>query len=466
MGRRLLTVDRETPFLLPPDLKDWIPENHIIHFIIDAVNGLPECYFQYNWRGTGSEQYSPQMMLTLLIYCYVTGRFASRVIESSTYCDVVVRYICGGSLHPDHDTIAEFRRNNRELFESAFLEVLQLANEMGNLKQVGTVSVDGSKIKANASKHKAVSFERSGKQLEILREEVKQLMKKAEKADSSPLDDGLSVPSEIARRETRIEKLEEARRIIKQRYEEECLAKEEAYKEKAAKRLKSEESGKKTAGRKTKPPADLPPENKQYNFSDPESRIMKAGNGNHYEQAYNVQLAVDTESMLIVGRRVTNEANDKEQLKPVVESIPSEQYKACAVLADSGYYSEKAVTQVESDSGPLVYVSLGKAGHHVRLEDLEKQEDPLPPAGNSSVKVKMSHRMKTKAGKALYKLRKQTVEPVFGIIKQAMGFRRFSVRGKINVKNEWNLVCLAYNLKRLFNLQNPELNGKSIWAMA
>ena len=451
MATRLKNLDRDTPMLLPPDLRDWIPGKHIVHFLIDAVDRLPAEDFRFNHRGTGDEQYPPRMMLTLLIYCYATGRFSSRVIEEATWSDVIVRYICGGDLHPDHDTICTFRRTNRELFEKAFVQVLLMAQETAGLKKVGTVSIDGTKIKANASKHSAVSYKHAGKQIELLRQEVEQLTAKAEQIDTVPLDDGLSIPDEIVRREDRIKSLEHARIVIEARYEEERKQKQAEYEKKKAVH-EEKRKNKKPRGKEPKPPSAKPPGNKQYNFTDPESRIMKAGNGDHFEQAFNAQAAVDTETYLVVGQLVTDAPNDKQQLNPVLESIPAEVAVPENVLADTGYYSEEAVKKAEANNGPSVYCAMAKSGHHVSVADLEKQPIAFPPPLNASVKEQMAHRLKTPEGKALYKQRKQTVEPVFGIIKEVLGFRRFSMRGKEKAETEWCLVCLSYNLKKIFKL--------------
>jgi len=452
MATRLKNLDRDTPMLLPPDLRDWIPDKHIVHFLIDAVDRLPAGDFRFNLRGTGDEQYPPRMMLTLLIYCYATGRFSSRVIEEATWSDVVVRYICGGDLHPDHDTICTFRRKNRKLFEKAFVEVLLMARETAGLKKVGTVSVDGTKIKANASKHSAVSYKHAGEQVELLRKEVGQLTAKAEQIDSVPLDDGLGIPDEIVRREDRIKSLEHARAVIEARHEEGRKQKQAEYESKKAKREEDRKNGKKPRGKEPRPPSAKPAGKKQYNFTDPESRIMKAGNGSHFEQAFNAQAAVDTETFLVVGQLVTDAPNDKQQLNPVLESIPAEVAKPGNVLADTGYYSEEAVEEAEANAGPTVYCAMAKSGHHVSVADLEKKEPPAPPPPNAPMKEQMAHRLKTPEGKALYKLRKQTVEPVFGVIKEVLGFRRFSMRGKEKAETEWCLVCLSYNLKKMFNL--------------
>lgn len=451
MAARLKNLDRDTPMLLPPDLRDWIPQKHIVHFLIDAVDRLPADDFRLNHRGTGDEQYPPRMMLTLLIYCYATGRFSSRVIEEATWSDIIVRYICGGDLHPDHDTICTFRRTNRELFEKAFVKVLLMAQETAGLNKVGTVSVDGTKIKANASKHSAVSYKHAGEQIELLRKEVEQLTAKAEKIDTVPLDDGLSIPDEIVRREDRIKSLEQARKVIETRYEDERQQKQAEYEEKTA-AYENKRKNKKPRGKEPKPPSDTPPDNQQYNFTDPESRIMKAGNGNHFEQAYNAQAAVDTETYLIVGQLVTDAPNDKQQLNPVLERIPAEAADPENILADTGYYSEDAVKNAEANDGPTVYCAMAKSTHHVSVADLEKQPIAFPPPHSAPIKEQMAHRLKTPEGKALYKQRKQTVEPVFGIIKEVLGFRRFSMRGKENAETEWGLVCLSYNLKKIFTL--------------
>jgi transposase len=465
MAARFKNLDYDAPMLMPPDLRDWVRPDHIVHFIIDAVNLLPREYFRFNERGTGDEQYPPRMMLALLIYCYATGRFSSRVIENATAEDVGVRYLCGGDLRPDHDTICTFRRKNRALFEKAFVDVLLMAQETAGLRKVGTVSIDGTKIKANASKHSAVSYKHAGTQIELLRKEVGQLAAKAEQADNTPLDDGLSIPSEIARREDRIKSLELARKQIEARYEEERKQKQAEYEEKTARREEQRRNGKKPKGKEPKPPSAEPPDHKQYNFTDPESRIMKAGNGSHFEQAYNAQAAVDTETYLIVGQLVTDAPTDKEQLNPVLKSIPAEVATPENVLADTGYYSEKAVHNAEADNGPRVYCAMAKSAHHIGVADLEKQPLPEAPPLGTAIKEQMAYRLKTPEGRALYKQRKQTVEPVFGVIKEVLGFRRFSMRGKEKAETEWGLVCLSYNLKKMFNLTRsraPKCPAKAV----
>ncbi|GHV81338.1 hypothetical protein AGMMS49944_31290 [Spirochaetia bacterium] len=303
-----------------------MPENHLVHFIIDAIGQLDISSFKVNQRGSGDEQYPPEMMLALLVYCYATGTFGSRRIEAETYTDVAVRYICGGRAHPDHSVICIFRTENKAAFEEAFVKVLAIAGEMGHLKKVGGISIDGTKIKANASKHKAVSYKHAKKMIGVLEEEVRQLVAKAEEADNKPLEDGLTIPEEIKRRQERIAKLESAKAAIEERYDVIKQHEQAAYEDKVLEREKRErETGKKPGGKAPKPPSDTPPDTSQFNFTDSDSRIMKAGNGNHFEQAYNAEAAVDTEgSMLLLGGQVTNHANDKEELSATVASVPEE----------------------------------------------------------------------------------------------------------------------------------------------
>jgi len=440
MSVRLLNIDRETPMFFPVDMRDWLPENHLVYFIIDAVKHISLREFKLNSRGSGDEQYPPDMMLCLLIYSYVTGRFGSRTIEAATYTDVALRYICGDKAHPDHTAICRFRKDNKEAFEEAFTKVLVLANQLGKLKKRGGGSVDGTKMKANASKHKAVSYKRAGEIIEELRKEVGELVKMAEEADGKGLEEGLLIDDEIQRREDRQAALQAAR-----------VEMEKMYKEAEAEGTKK---GKKL-------------DDYQHNFTDSDSRIMKAGNGKHFEQSYNAQAAVDTEgSMLILGGYVTQHGNDKQELKKVVDSVPKEVRELTDVSADSGFYSEEAVAAVEQvnaegkKEGPEVFCAVEKSKHGRSVEDLKKKppQEVSVPSENMSAKEKMSQKLKTDEGKAIYKKRKETVEPVFGIIKSVMGFRQFMLRGIEKVNTEWSLVRVAYNFKRLHSL----LEGRSL----
>jgi len=454
MSARFITIDRDTPMLLPFDLRAWVPDNHLVHVIVDAVEHLPMAGFKVNLRGTGDKQYPPAMMLSLLIYSYATGRFSSREIEAATYSDVIVRYICGGDTHPDHDTICTFRRENGQAFELAFVKVLGMARELGVLKACGGASVDGTKISANASKHAAVSYKRAGEMIAELQQEVQLLMVKAEEADNQDRDAAIRIPEEIARREKRREKLEEARRIIEDRFMEKQQEEQAEYEARQAKRDAARKEGKKPGGPDPKPPAGSPDDKAQFNFTDPDSRIMKAGNGQHFEQAYNAQAAVDTEgSMLIIGQRVTNHGNDKQELVPTVAAVDPGIRQLDKVLADTGFYSDGAVAAIPA----TCYIAVGKQSHHRSIDAVlhPSAEPAVLPADAEPIDI-MRHRLATPAGKAIYGKRKQTVEPVFGIIKEAMGFRRFLLRGLGNVSLEWTLVTLAYNLRRLFSLKNAK----------
>lgn len=475
MALRLVSVDRETPMLLPPDLRDWVPANHIAHFILEAVEVIPESAMHLNWRGSGSQQYPPSMMLALLIYAYSTGRFGSREIEGATHQDVALRYICA-DLHPDHDTICSFRRENRELFKRAFVSVLETAAEMKVLKRVGNVAIDGSKVMANASKHSAVSYQRAGEMITELELEVERLLKKAEETDASAAPSGLDIPAEIMLRQKRLERLKEARAVIEQRAKERAQKQRAEYEAKLARRRAIEESGKKPRGKAPKPPKQSPEPKDQYNFTDPESRIMKAGNSTHFEQCYNAQAAVDADgSMLILGEHLSDAPNDKEQLVPGLACIETKVKEVETVLVDSGYYSEAAVRQAEKpkEEGPsplTVYAAMERQAHHRTIEEVLGQNPPMAetaPDRQAPVAEQMRHRLSTTKGRELYGLRKQTVEPVFGIIKERMGFRRFHLRGKAKAALEWTLVCLTYNVKRLHRLaQHALISGENATATA
>jgi transposase len=310
MSARFVNLDRQTPMFLPCDLRDWVPADHIVHFILDAVELIPTAHFHVNHRGTGSPQYPPKMMLALLIYCYATGRFGSRTIEAVTQSDVAVRYLCANE-HPDHASICAFRVANKVAFQAAFVTVLQLAREL-RLTRVGAVSVDGSKMQANASKHAAVSYQRAGELILQLELEVQELVTRAEQADTQSPKETLDLPVELTRREKRLAALKQARQVIEARAKEMAAAQAEPYQAKGAARQAQRVAGKKPRGKEPAPPSEVPDPKAQYNFTDPESRIMKAGNGQHFEQAFNAQAAVD-EAMLNVGERVSDAPNDKQE---------------------------------------------------------------------------------------------------------------------------------------------------------
>jgi len=452
MAAKFVSIDHDSPLLLPPDLRDWLPSDHMVHFIMDAINALDLSAARVNINGTGSAQYPPSMMLGLLIYSYSTGTFSSRRIETLTFESVAVRFLCADT-HPDHDSICKFRRENKELLSSCFHQVLELAANAQVLK-VGniTVAIDGTKNLANASKHSAMSHGHLEKQMDLAEEQIAQLMAKAEDADSTPLEDGLSIPDEIKRREDRIAKLKKAKAVMEERAKARIKEEKAEHHEKLKKReTKENATGRKPRGKKPKPPEEGPRSKDQYNFTDPESRIMKSGSG--FEQAFNAQAAVEVDTMLVVGQYVTDAPNDKEQLAPGLDSVSAVVGRVSRTLVDTGYFSDKAVSEAESrESGPAIYAAMQRHHHGRSIEQLEKRDDPPEPLPGATVAEIMKYRLETKAGKKLYGLRKQTVEPVFGIIKEVLGFRRFSMRGLAKCNLEWDLVNNSYNLKRLFSM--------------
>ena len=357
-------------------------------------------------------------------------------------------------MHPDHDTICKFRRVNRKAFEAFFVHVLEVAAQSGVMKKVGTISVDGTKIHANASKHSAVSYQRAQEMLEQLENEVAALTEKAEQSDRSQQEDcAFNLPDEIARRNERKAKIEEAVAVIESRHEEKLAQQRKDYEEKVSKRDAQRAEGKKPKGREPKEPSSSVDGKARYNFTDPESRIMKAGTGKHFEQSCNAQAAVEVESLRIVSNTLSDKPNDKQELLPVLDAAESNGFEVKKALADTGYYSEDNVKGAESRSIEP-YIAVEKQSHGIKLESILEGSTPEVPAlpAEATAKEQMAHKLKTPEAAKLYKLRKQTVEPVFGIIKHCMRFRQFLMRGKEKVSVEWNLVCTAYNLKRTFNL--------------
>ncbi|HPA17123.1 MAG TPA: IS1182 family transposase [Verrucomicrobiae bacterium] len=457
MAARLVNVDRDTLLLLPPNMREWVPEGHLVHFILDAVGELDLSKARINERGSGSEQYPPSMMLGLLIYSYATGVFGSRQIERGTCENVAVRVLCGDT-HPDHDTICAFRRDNAGLVADGFGQVLEMAARCGFLKVGGiTVAIDGTKVLANASRHAAVSYGRAGEKMRQMDLEIAELLAKAEAADAAPLEDGLSIPGEIRRRAERKAQLARARAEMEARAHARARAEMADYQAKLAARENIRSGGRKPRGREPVAPREQPGPKDQYNFTDPESRIMKGGDGG-FGQSYNAQAAVEVESRLIVGQRVSDAANDKEQLAPSLGAIEPAAGAVAEVLVDSGFLSESAVTAIEAAATvgtappPRVLAAIGRGGHGRTVPDLEKRDDPPEPQPAAPFLERMAHRVATRAGRARYKLRQHTVEPTFGTIKEAMGFRRFLLRGNKKVSTEWALVCLAYNFRRLHRL--------------
>jgi transposase len=438
--------DRDQAFLLPPDLKEWLPGDDLAHFVIAAVERVPLAAFKINDRNSGSAQYHPQMMLALLIYAYANGIFSSRRIERATHRDIGVRFVAANA-HPDHDTIAAFRRVNKDAIEEAFLTVLMLAKETGLLR-VGTVSIDGTKIDANASKIKSLRYDRAKALREKLKTDIAALLAKAEAADAEG-DDPQALPAEIARREKLHAKLDEACKRLEAEAKAEAEAAQSAYEEK---RAKYEEN--KRRGRKPEPPDDAPPPDKQTNLTDPDSSLMRKSKRHEYRQAYNAQAVVDAEGgQLILAVNVATTPTDQPTFAETILSMEQTIGLPQTVLADAGFASGPAVAALKA-SGivPLVAVS-----HTQPHRPYDFRPPPDPPKKQRTIaepwRVEMKQKLESEDGKAKYKLRKQTVEPVFGIVKSAMGFNRFLLRGLAKVKTEWTLVATAYNCRRLLRLK-------------
>jgi transposase len=447
MSHTFRQVDRETLFLLPPSLDDWLPEGHLARFIVEVVAQLDLTSIKTAYTGRGSKAHHPEMLLALLFYGYATGVFSSRKLERATYDSVAFRYIAAND-HPDHDTIATFRKRFLSELSSLFVQILQIAHRMKVLK-LGKISLDGTKIKANASKHRALSWKYACKLEKQLKAEVKDLLQQAEEADRADLPDGLDIPAELTRREERLAAIAEAKIEIERRADERFTEEQADYEKKlATRKAKEQKTGKKTRGKKPKPPVAGPRDKDQVNLTDEESRIMPTSGGG-FEQCYNAQASVDVDTMLVVGQHLTQNPNDKLEIEPALEALnklPEDLGTIDSLLADAGYFSQDNVNHCLKEK-LLPYISGGRDEHNQSLKERFSEPTPLPE--NADAVTEMEHRLKTKDGRAIYAKRKCTVEPVFGIIKAIMGFRQFSLRGVKSVCGEWSLVCMAWNLKRM-----------------
>ena len=449
-----IVADRKTDYLLPPSVDDWLNEDHLARYIVEVVDQLDLSRLTRQYAGRGSKAHHPATLLSILIYGYCTGVFSSRKLERATYDSVAFRYLAAGT-HPDHDTLATFRRRFLGEFSELFIQVLELAREMKLLK-LGNVCLDGTKVHANASRHSALSHGHIEKLETQLQAEVQELLALAEKTDQADVPDGIDLPAEIRRREDRLATMAEAKAKIAARAEERYQREKAEYNAKLTKRAEKEKStGKKPGGKPPAAPMSGPKDSDQINLTDEESRIMPVSGGG-FEQAYNAQAAVDTETMLVVATGLTQAPNDKEQVKPMLETLTAQTQrlgKVTGLIADTGFCSETNITACET-AGIAPLIAVAKEDHHPDWR--ERHSEPPPPPENATPLQTMAHRLKTKAGRALYALRKQTVEPVFGIIKSVMEFRQFSLRGLTKVTGEWTLVCLAWNLKRLAVLRLQE----------
>ena len=442
-------------FLLPPSLRDWLPPDHLVYHVLDVVN---ECFdlseFGVNRRKRkGQPAYHPQMMVALLLYAYMKGRPSSRKIEEATYTDVAFR-ILAANQHPDHDTIATFRKTHLKALANLFSQVLRIC-EMAGLVPLESVAIDGTKIKANASKHKAMSYKRMCETEKKLEAEIAEFLRNAMEIDREEDEkfgkgkNEFDLPAELARREDKLEVIRRAKQALEEEAKENARQQAIAARARIAERRKQEEqTGHKIGGREPQvpdPETAQPDPKAQKNFTDPESRIMKDGATKEFVQAYNAQAVVDKKSQIIVAADVTDEGNDKKQLVAMLKQAEANTgSKPVVALADSGYFSAEAVTD-PSLEGIELYVAVGRKKHG--------EEDPVTEGEapqDSTAKEAMQHDLRTKEGRAAYAERKWIVEPVFGQIKAVMGFRRFSFRGKENVRLEWSIVSLAHDMLKLY----------------
>ena len=449
ISNKFIEIDRAKPINLPGEMEGWLEQNSLARFVVEVVEQLDTQDIEKAYSGGGSAPYPPKMMLALIFYCYAKGIFSSRQIEQRSSELIPVIYITGGT-HPDHDSINKFRKRFLKQISSIFVELLKYASSLGIFK-LGDISIDGTKINANASKHKAMSWDYACKLEEQLKGEIEELMGKAE-SELGQSNRDIDIPQELQRREERLEKIEEIKAEIETRaqarYEQEKAQYDSLMAERAA---KEQERGRKLGGKKPKEPEPGPQGKDQVNFTDEQSRIMPVSGGG-FEQAYNAQASVDMETMLIVGNHVSQNPNDKQEVEPALsqlDKLPESLGKVEKAALDSGFFS-KHNTQQFKEKGIEPYIASGRQNHYPSLE--ERFATPPSPPQNPDVLAAMNHRLKTGEGREFYAKRKSTVEPVFGIIKEVMGFRRFMLRGLQAVTGEWTLVCIAFNLKRLFAL--------------
>jgi transposase len=448
MSRKFRTANYEETLNQTIRLGDALPPDHLARFVVNIVAELDLSKIYGQYAPVGGEAIAPEILLGLLFYGYATGVFSSRKIEKATYESIPFRFIAGG-LHPDHDTIANFRKTFLADIQDLFVQILLVAQAAGVLK-LGNLSLDGSKVHADASKSHAVSYGRLV-ELELeLKQEVQELLSLGEQADQGEvaLPEGLILEDELNLRQERLVNLAQARKVLEERANERYAAEKAEYEAKMKERTrKARKRHHKPKGRPPKAPEPGPRDQDQYNFTDPDSRIMKNSTKDGFDQHYNVQVAADQDSMLIVANALSNHPNDKQEALPTLNAMPAEIGKPTAVVMDNGYFSEANIQGCEK-LGVETYIATGREPHHLAWHTFFQQQ-PEPPPDEASTLVKMAYKLQTEIGKAIYRLRKCTVEPIIGIIKEILGFRQFSLRGLAATAGEWCLVCLAFNLKRM-----------------
>jgi len=446
MSRKFKTADYEATLDLTISLRDALPPNHLARFIVDVVAqlDLSQIYARYGERG--GEPIAPEILLGLLFYGYATGVFSSRKLEKATYESIPFRFIAG-NLRPDHDTIAHFRKTFLPELKDLFVQILLLARTAGVL-QLGNLSLDGTKIHADASKSHAVSYKRLLELERRLQAEVEELFALSEQAEQAEVRAGLVIPDEIALRQERLVNLARAKAVLEARAQARYQAEQAEYQAKVRGREeKARQRNRKPPGPAPKPPTPEPRDKDQYNFTDPDSRIMKNSRDEGFDQHYNAQAAVDQESFLIVAQTLSNHPNDQGEALPTLDAIAPQLGLPQAAALDQGFFSADNITGMEA-RGIEPYIATGSEPHHPNWRAYFA-EWPSPPPEEARPRVKMAYKLQTEIGQAIYRLRKCTVEPVLGIIKEILGFRQFSLRGLAAAAGEWCLVCLAFDLKRL-----------------
>ncbi len=446
MARRFTTVNYAESLQQTVTLEDCLPPEHLVRFIVGIIALLDLSRIYAHYAPVGGEAIAPEILLGVLLSGYATGVFSSRKLEKATYESIPFRFVAGG-LHPDHSTLAEFRKTFLTEITELFVQVLVVAHEAGVLN-LGNISLDGSKIHADASKSNAVSYGRVVDLRQHLQAEIEELLALGEKADQTECPTGMNVTEEILLRQVRLTHLDTAKAILEMRAKERHAAEQAEYEAHLrAREAKAHATGHKPRGRAPQPPTPGPRDTDQYNFTDPESRIMKNSTNAGFDQHYNVQAAVEQDTLLIVGNTLSNHPNDQAEALPTVDAIPAEIGKPKASALDNGYFSPRNVQGFEARHIDA-YIATGREPHHQSWQ-ARFAEQLAPPPEDARPIVKMAYKLQTDIGKAIYGLRKCTVEPVIGIIKEVLGFRQFSLRGLAAAAGEWCLVCLAFNLKRL-----------------
>jgi transposase len=443
MSRKFKTADYEATLNSTVTLRECLPPDHLARFIVDVIAQLDLSAIYAHYGPRGGEAIAPAMLLGLLFYGYATGTFSSRKIEKATYESIPFRFMAGG-LHPDHDTLAHFRKTFLSELKNLFVQILLYAQEVGVLT-LGNISLDGTKIHADASKNSAISYKRLLELESQLRTEVDKLFDLTEHAE---VPEGLVITDEIAFRQERLANLAKAKAVLEARAQERYEAEQAAYEAHRAEReAKTRQTGRKPRGRPPTPPTLGARDKDQYNFTDPESRIMKNSTNDGFDQHYNAQAAVAQDSFLIVANTLSNHPNDQAEAIPTLDAIPAALGKPQASALDNGYFSANNIAAMEARNIDP-YIATGREPHHASWWSYFAQQ-PMPPPADASPKVQMAYKLQTEIGRAIYRLRKCTVEPVLGIIKDILGFRQFSLRGLQAAAGEWCLVCTAFNLKRL-----------------